>query len=80
MSNKVKVELNYAGFNELRKSDEVKAACAEVALNVLDNLSTDYKMEPRNYPDRSGYAVMTANIKGYNDNLKNNTLLKALHV
>lgn len=79
MSN-VKVELNYAGFNELRRSDEVKAECANVALRVLDNLNENYTMESRNYPDRCGYAIMTANAKGYADNLKNNTLLKALHV
>lgn len=77
---KVEVKLNYAGFDELRRSDAIKAECAAVALRVLENAGDGYKLETRSYPDRAGYVVMTDGAKGYQDNLKNNTLLKALHM
>lgn len=77
---KVVIELNSAGVRELLKSDEIKSACAACALRVVSNAGSDYKLEPRNYPERSGYAVFPSNAAGYVDNMKNNTLLKALHM
>lgn len=77
---KVEIELNSAGVRELLKSDEIKAACASCAATVVSNAGPNYKMESRSYPERSGYAIMPANAKGYADNMRNNTLLKALHM
>lgn len=37
-----------------------------------------FAVEDRNYPERRGAAVYPADDEGYYDNMKNNTLVKAM--
>lgn len=77
---KVKVELNSAGVRELLKSPEVMQACKEQADKVAQRAGDGYKVEQRSYPERTGYAVVAGTPEAKRDNLKNNTLQKALGV
>lgn len=74
----VKIVLNKAGVRELLRSDEVQEACKEYADKVLAQAGDGYVEEERDYPERKGYAVRADSAKAVYDNLKNNTLLRAL--
>lgn len=80
MSKKYEIELNSAGVRELLKSEEIAQACEEAASAVLQRAGSGYVMEKRSYAERTGYAVRTDTPKAMADNLKHNTLLKALGV
>lgn len=79
MSN-FKVKLNSRGVRELLKSPEIAKACEEQAEAVAERAGDGYVVGQRSYPERTGYAVNAATDKAKRDNLKNNTLLKALGV
>lgn len=74
----VKITLNSKGVRELLKSEEIKNECLRLASKVKDRAGEHYQVEVRHYPERTGAAVFSADAKGYLDNMKNNTLLKAL--
>lgn len=74
----VKIKLNTAGVRELLKSSEMQEACRECAEKVLARAGEGYAIEPRNYPERSGYAVKAETRQAYKDNYNNNTLIRAL--
>lgn len=78
MSNVI-FKLNRAGVRELLKSKELQSECQRYANNVYAQVSgiEGYHMEPRNYPERNGYAIYASEYPAISDNLKNNTLLKA---
>ena len=73
MSSKIRVKLNKAGVRELLKSSEMQTICMEHAHRIQQTAGIDYEAG-----ERAGAAVYPANDKGYYDNLKNNTLLKAV--
>lgn len=75
---KIKLELNSQGVRELLHDPNILSVCKDCADNVLSAAGEGYKEESRNYPDRGGYAVKVDSAKTYYQNLKNNTLLKAL--
>ena len=77
MSN-IKFKLNSAGVRELLRSEEIAGICMEHARRVQASAGPDYEAEERHYPERTGAAVRPANAAGHFDNLRNNTLLKAL--
>lgn len=66
------------GFVALLKSDEVMAECETQASRVLAKLSDGYEMEERNLRTRRGYVIRTATPKAMADNLKHNSLTKAV--
>lgn len=74
----VEIKLNTAGVRELLKSAEIQDECRKIAQQVQARVGDGYVVEDRNYPERSGAAVRIDSPKAYNDNLKNNTLLKAV--
>lgn len=74
----MRFKLKKAGVRELLKSGEMQAICMERARGVQAAAGDGYIAEPRNYPERSGAAVRVDSGDAYYDNLKNNTLLKAL--
>lgn len=74
----VKFKLNKAGVRELLKSPEIAAECAKHAEATASAAGDGYVVEPRNYPERSGYAVRADTFKARKDNFDNNTLLKSL--
>ena len=74
----VKFELNRAGVRELLRSSEVQAVCRQHAQRIQASAGENYEVSDRNYPERSGAAVHPANAEGAFDNMRNNTLLKAV--
>lgn len=73
-----KIVLNSQGVRELLKSEEILNQCIELGSEIQSRAGEHYQMETRHYPERNGVAVFPADIQGNRDNLKNNTLLKAL--
>lgn len=74
------VKWNFAGFNEIRKSEGVTGLCQEVASQKFGAVSgtEGYELEPRTYPDRNGFAIVAKDYPAISDNLKNNTLVKLI--
>lgn len=77
---KVKIKLNKMGVRSLLKSAEIAAACKEQADAVAGRAGEGYSVEQRNYPERTGYVVSAETPEARLDNLKHNTLLKALGI
>ena len=78
---KVSFKLDGQGVSELLKSEGVANECrkhAEATLSAASARAEGYVLEPRNYPERSGFAVYASDYPAIADNLKNNTLLKSL--
>lgn len=80
MSKTVIIKLNSQGVQELLKSAAIASACREQAKAVAGRAGDGYEVEERNYPERTGYVVSAEADEARRDNLKNNTLLKALGV
>ncbi len=83
MAKKVKVTLNLRGVYELRLSPEVSAICETVARNKIFNKLPDGQYEisapvPARGQRRAHISIRTASAEAYQDNLDNNTLLKAM--
>ncbi len=74
----VELKLNSDGIKELLKSDEIAAACKEQADAIASRAGDGYEVTTRQYPERIAYAVNAETKEARQDNLKNNTLLKAL--
>lgn len=75
----VKVILKRKGVRELLKSPEILAACHEAAEGVANRAGDGYEVS--DYPNgknRANASVRPVTAKAYRDNMKNNTLLKAL--
>lgn len=78
MSSNVKIVLNSSGIRALLKSEEIAGICQEKAADVAMAAGDGYKAEKRSYPERTGYAIYPSTPKAVRDNLKNNTLEKAI--
>lgn len=76
----VKIILDGEGIRELLKSQEIEEECRTCAEKVLEACGehNGYKMERREYPERTGYAVYADEYPAIQDNLSNNTLVKAV--
>lgn len=77
----VEIKLNDEGIRELLKSDEIFNECIQVATEIQKRAGEHYKIaERKHYKDNSRYGVVVfpADRQGERDNLKNNTLLKAM--
>lgn len=77
MSN-VKIELNSAGIQELLKSSEVRGYCEKIAHGVASRAGTGYDVDTYIGKTRANAMVYPTTHAAYRDNLKNNTLAKAL--
>jgi hypothetical protein len=77
---KVKIEWNFKGFDELRKSPEMVGILHDYAQDVYSRVSgtKGYVMEDRTYPERAGVAILAKEYPAIKDNYKNNSLLKAV--
>lgn len=80
MSEKMKIELNELGVRELLKSSEISAVCKAQADAVAARAGDGYSVEEREYLERIGYVVSAETEEARHDNMKHNTLLKALGV
>lgn len=78
MSSKFKFELNHAGVSELLKSSKMKNVLGRYASNVSSKAGKGYSTSVIDVSDRAKAFVHTSTKSAQRDNLKNNTLLKAL--
>lgn len=78
MSKNFKFELDRAGVRELMKDPGIVGECETLTAAAYARLGDGYVMEPRNYPERSGYAIYPESREAEKDNLDNNSLLKAV--
>lgn len=74
----VKIKLNTSGVRELLRSSELQEECVSYAKQIQATAGEHFAVESRSYPERRGAAVYPADDVGYYDNLKNNTLVKAM--
>ena len=77
----VEIKLNDQGIREMLKSEEIFNECMRLGLEIQARAGEHYTTaERRHYADNSRYGVIVlpADKQGERDNLKNNTLLKAL--
>ena len=76
---KVKVKLNYKGFNELRTGPEMQAILKDHASNTLNHLpDIGYNAEVKAHKKRAVAYIYAASPEAMADNNKRNALLKAL--
>ena len=78
MSKNVEIVLNSAGIRELLKSAEIEAACKEQADAVASRAGDGYIVDTYVGKTRVNAMVTADTYAARRDNLKNNTLLKAL--
>ena len=78
MSDKFRVELNSEGVRELLRSPEMAAICREHAQAIANRAGEGYTVSTYTGATRVNASVMTATTDAARDNMKNNTLLKAV--
>lgn len=77
MAKAVTVKLHYSGFNELRNGADVVALCEEVAHDAISGLD-GYTVDTVRGKSRATTRITATSEKAISDNLKNNTLVKAV--
>lgn len=75
---KVKFELNRSGVRELLKSKEMMDICSEYAQSALGRLGDGYEMSTHTGVNRVNAEVKAESFAAKRDNLKNNSILKAV--
>lgn len=75
---KVRVELNSEGVRALLKSAEMAQICAEHARDIASRAGDGYSVSTYTGRTRVNASVATATEEARRDNLKRNTLLKAV--
>lgn len=71
-------ELNREGVKQLMKSAEMKAVLDETAHHIAQSAEGEYKVDTMTGRTRANAEVSCADAKTYYENLRNNTLLKAM--
>ena len=72
------LELNGSAIVKMLYSPEVAGACTEIASKIAQRAGADYVVEEKNGHDRKSAIVKPGTEQAYFDNLRNNTLLKAV--
>ena len=75
---KLKFELNKAGVRALMQSDEMQSILKEKADNALNSLGEGYKSDSHVGKNRANAMVYAETYQAKKDNLKNNSILKAV--
>lgn len=75
---KVKVVLNRAGVRELLRSKEMMAICKEHADAAVSRLGPGYESDTYTGTNRVNASVAAVSQKAKRQNMKENTILKAL--
>lgn len=78
MGKKVTVKLNTAGVRELLKSEQMKSICAEQASKIMERAGSGYEMDTYTGKNRVNAMVTASTYQAKADNMRNNTLLKAV--
>jgi hypothetical protein len=73
-----RVELNSAGVQELLKSNEMAGLCRSLAQGIANRAGSGYMVTTHTGPTRVNASVITATAEAARENMKNNTLLKAV--
>lgn len=76
--NKVKFELNKAGVRELMLSDELLAVCDGYASKALSSLGSGYEKNSYHGKTRVNVEVVAVSREAKKENLRDNTILKAV--
>ena len=77
MSN-TKFKLNRKGVKELMKSDEMQAILKDHATNIRNRCGDGYEQDIKTGKSRANAMVWADTYQAKSDNLKNNTILKAV--
>lgn len=75
---KYRIELNSEGVRELLRSPEMMAVCKSHADQIAARAGTGYEVTTYTGKTRVNASVHVVTDEAYRDNLKNNTLLKAV--
>lgn len=75
---KIRFELNRDGVAELMRSNEMQDVLAGYGKAVTSRAGEGYEGEAKVYKRRAAYNISATTAKARRDNLKHNTLLKAL--
>jgi hypothetical protein len=75
---KVKFVLNWQGVRELMKSKEMMDICSEYANNALARLGDGYEVNTYSGENRVNAEVYAQSFAAKRENLKSNTILKAV--
>lgn len=75
---KVKIELNRAGVRELLRSEAAGELCRSIADGVAGRAGDGYEVTTHVGQNRVNCSVRAETFAAMRDNMKNNTLLKAL--
>lgn len=75
---KVRVVLNKKGVRELLKSQQMLDMCASYAKNAVAKLGDGYEVSNHVGKNRVNSSIRTVTKKAVQENMDNNTILKAL--
>lgn len=75
---KFKFELNRSGVRALMQSDEMQSILKDKANNALNSLGQGYKTDSYVGKNRANAMVYADSYQAKRDNLKNNSILKAV--
>ena len=75
---KTKFKLNSSGVGQLLKSSEMQNVLSEHATNIRNRCCDGYEQDVFVGQNRANAAVKATSYKAKKDNMKNNTLLKAV--
>lgn len=75
---KMKFKLNYSGVGQLLKSSEMQSVLSEKATSIRQRVGDGYDQDVYVGKSRANAMVSARTYKAKKDNLKNNTLLKAV--
>lgn len=78
MANKVKFQLNRAGVRELMKSPEMMEICRNYAESAVNRLGDGYETSTYVGKNRVNAEVKAVTYQAAADNLRNNSILKAV--
>lgn len=78
MSKNFKFELNKSGVRDLLKSEETQNVVKEYADKALAKLDDGYSTSVYIGKNRANASVMAESVKAKRENLKRNTILKAV--
>ena len=75
---KMKFKLNRKGVAELMKSEDMQAVLREYATNIKNRCGEGYEQDMHIGKNRANTMVSAVTYQAKSDNLKNNTILKAV--
>ena len=78
MPQKIKFELNREGIKELLKSPKAEEICKEYANKAMMKLGSGYGVTTYKGQNRVNASVSAESAEAINENLNNNTILKAV--